>query len=198
MSWRDSLTPTAIVRCDPGAGQPENIFLPVRQVVRAAKALLREGYFLEDLTGVDVAEGLQVLYHFDHMARPGRITLRVLVPHSAAVLPSLAGVYPGAEWHERECMDFFPVTFTGNPNPSRLLLPADMEEKPLAKAEKARASLAALLTWTELEILDGDAPEAAALKARQEALAEAAAKATAKAAAEAAKAEDKGGAEKEG
>lgn len=182
MSWLDGLTPTAVLTCAPALGQPAQAFVRARDLVRAAKSLLRQGYFLEDLTGLDVAEGIQVLYHFDHMAAPGRVTLRVLVPREAAVVPSIVAVYSGAEWHERECMDFFPVEFAGNPNPSRLLLPADMEEKPLAKDEKARASLAALMQWTALDIRDASAPECVALAAKAAAAdAAAAAKGKAKA-----------------
>lgn len=181
MSWLDSLAPTAVLACAPGTGQPESAFVRAKDVVRAAKALLKQGYFLEDLTGLDVAEGILVLYHFDHMEKPGRATLRVLVPHDAATLPSIATVYHGAEWHEREAMDFLPVEFAGNPNPSRLLLPADMADKPLTKPDKARASLAALVQWTGLDIRDAAAPECVALAAKAAAAAEAPAKGKAKA-----------------
>lgn len=181
MSWLDSLAPTAVLACNPVLGQPASAFVRAKDAVRAAKALLKQGWFLEDLTGLDVAEGILVLYHFDRMDTPGRATLRVLVPHDAATVPSIAGVFHGAEWHERETMDFLPVQFTGNPNPSRLLLPADMEEKPLAKPDTARASLAALLSWTGLDIRDAAAPECVALAAKAAATAEAPAKGKAKA-----------------
>ncbi|MEW5773381.1 MAG: NADH-quinone oxidoreductase subunit C [Thermodesulfobacteriota bacterium] len=181
MSWLELLSPTAVLACAPGAGQPEQAFVRARDLVRAAKAMLRQGYFLEDLTALDVAEGILVLYHFDHMEKPGRATLRVLVPHDSATVPSIAAVYAGAEWHERECMDFLPVEFAGNPNPSRLLLPADMAEKPLAKPDKARASLAALMQWTGLDIRDAAAPECVALAAKAAAVSGTPAKGKAKA-----------------
>jgi NADH-quinone oxidoreductase subunit C len=180
MSWLESLNPTAVITCDPATGQPTQAFVRAKDLVRAAKAMLRQGYFLEDLTGLDVAEGVQVLYHFDHMETPGRATLRVLVPHEAASIPSIAAVYSGAEWHERETMDFFPVDFSGNPNPCRLLLPAEMEAGVLAKDAKARASLAALMQWTELDIRDASAPECVALAAKAAAAEAAAAAAAAK------------------
>ena len=167
MSWVDSLNPTAVLTCDPATGQPLQAFVRATDVVRAAKAMLRQGYFLEDVTGLDTAEGIEVVYHFDHMDTPGRATLRVLVPH-------------GAEWHERETMDFFPVVFAGNPNQSRLLLPAEMEPGVLAKDAKARASLAVLMQWSELDIRDESAPECAALAAKVAAAEAAAAAAKAK------------------
>ena len=181
MSWVDSLNPTAVLTGDPALGQPLQAFVRAKDVVRVAKAMLRQGYFLEDVTGLDVAEGIEVIYHFDHMDTPGRATLRVLVPHDAATVPSIAAVFHGAEWHERETMDFFPVVFAGNPNPSRLLLPAEMEPGVLAKDAKARASLAALMQWSELDIRDASAPESVALAAKAAAAEAAAAAAKSKA-----------------
>jgi NADH-quinone oxidoreductase subunit C len=168
MSWLDSVKPTCILRPAAALGQPLVVFLPKTQVLRAAKALLRAEYYLEDVCCMDSAEGLVVSYHLDHFVHPGRVCLRVLVPYEAPSLPSMAGIYQGAEWHERECMDFYPVTFTGNPNPSRLILPDDMVEKPLAREEKQRAKLAQITAPGELEILDPAAPECVALAAREE------------------------------
>ena len=48
-------------------------------------------------------------------------------------IPSLAGIYPGMEWHERECFDLFGIEFTGHPNLTRILLPDDWEGHPLRK-----------------------------------------------------------------
>ena len=38
---------------------------------------------------------------------------------------SLIGVYPGADWHERECREMFGITFAGHPYPEPLLLQRD-------------------------------------------------------------------------
>ena len=48
-------------------------------------------------------------------------------------IPSLAGIYPGMEWQERECFDLFGIHFTGHPNLTRILLPDDWEGHPLRK-----------------------------------------------------------------
>ncbi len=48
-------------------------------------------------------------------------------------LPSLAGLLPGMEWHERECYDLFGLRFADHPNLSRILLPDDWEGHPLRK-----------------------------------------------------------------
>jgi NADH-quinone oxidoreductase subunit C len=40
-------------------------------------------------------------------------------------LPSVVGVYPTANYHEREVYDFFGVEFEGHPNLQRILMPDD-------------------------------------------------------------------------
>lgn len=89
---------------------------------KAVKIVDEEGYFLEDITCCQVKEGLELIYHFDNFHYPGRLCLRALIREDEAEIPSIACIYPGAEWHERECTDFFGITFRGNPNPVPLLL----------------------------------------------------------------------------
>jgi len=48
-------------------------------------------------------------------------------------IPSLSGIFPGMDWHERECYDLFGIRFTGHPNLTRILLPDDWEGHPLRK-----------------------------------------------------------------
>ena len=120
----------------------------------AARAFLNSRYHLEDVSGLMVAEGAVAAYHFDHFDTPGRVTVLVVLPYSGSaggpVFPSIASVYQGAEWHERETRDFFGFAFAGNPNPVPLLLPDDMADvHPLRKEDKALASLAALFAVPE-------------------------------------------------
>jgi NADH-quinone oxidoreductase subunit C len=49
------------------------------------------------------------------------------------LIPTWSGLYPGADWHEREAMDMFGVTFAGHPNPQKIYLPAEFEGHPLRK-----------------------------------------------------------------
>jgi NADH-quinone oxidoreductase subunit C len=127
-------------------GYVMSVFLDKGQLKDAAKRLLEKNYHIEDVTGVDVAEGIEVLYHFDNFDAPGRIVLRVLTGHENPEVPTLSDVFSGAQWHERECFDFFGVVFTGHPQLRPLLLPADLKEHPLLKSEKNRQSVYETLT----------------------------------------------------
>jgi NADH-quinone oxidoreductase subunit C len=118
-----------------------NIHVLAEKLPEAVRSISDQGFYLEDVMGLDTKEGFEVVYHFDHFTDPGRITLRVLVSHEEPEIPSIAGIYQGAEWHERETQDFYGVVFTDNPNPAALLLPDDMELRPLVKEEKARMSV---------------------------------------------------------
>lgn len=130
---------------DPGTGLIRSIFLAPEHIASAAKRLLENQYHLEDISGMDVAEGFLVTYHFQGFQQPGRIALRVLVAHGQANVPSIAGIFQGAEWHERELKDFFGVVFDGNPNPVALLLPDDDPCTPLCRSEATRKPLGELM-----------------------------------------------------
>lgn len=57
-------------------------------------------------------------------------------PHIA----SLATLYPGVDWHEREMYDMYGVIFEGHPNLKRILLPDDWEGFPFRKDYVAEPS----------------------------------------------------------
>ena len=157
-------------------GTAWSAFLTGAEIIDAAQRLLAARYHLEDISALDAQEGFLIVYSFEHMERPGRISLRILAPHEAPAVPSIAHVYQGAEWHEREAADFYGITFEGHPNPIRLLLPGDMHEYPLRKQPAARAPLRILLGGLngevahkkpEFTLLDAEAPTPAADDAKQ-------------------------------
>lgn len=115
------------------SGSYVDISIDADSLVDAATVLCEAGYFLEDLSGVDVAEGIWLIYHFDRYDASSRLTLRALVPHGKPSAPSLCGIFKGADWHERECFDFYGVRFDGHPNLKPLLLPDDIDRPPLLK-----------------------------------------------------------------
>lgn len=150
-----ALSPLVLCRHDHGrTGLVASAVLTPTAVVAAAQKLYEDGYFLADISMLQVREGFLATYHLDSTLDPGRVALRALAPDGRFF--TLAHVYQGAEWHEREAADFFGVGFVGNPNPVPLLLPADFPaDPPLKRAEKELAPMAALGLFGEApEVLD--------------------------------------------
>ncbi len=80
-----------------------------------------------------VAERFEVVVNLLDMRERRRIRLRVQVPESDAVVPTLFDVYPGTEAMEREVFDMFGVEFTDHPDLTRILMPEDWIGHPLRK-----------------------------------------------------------------
>lgn len=72
-------------------------------------------------------------YHVTKLV-PGapRLRVRVWVDEGQA-LESVLGVWPTADWHEREALDFFGIEFTGREGLRRLIMPDDWVGHPLRK-----------------------------------------------------------------
>ncbi len=108
------------------------------QVRGAASLLLDRGWFIETIACLDLREGILVNYFYAHFTEPGRIVVRTLVQREEPEVPSIADIFQGAEWHEREAAEMSGVRFPGNPNPLPLLLSEDEESHPLQKAFEDR------------------------------------------------------------
>ena len=86
------------------------------------------------LSAVDeLPAGFDVLLHAYSDRSKERALLRTRVDRGAPVLDSLAGVYAGAAWHEREAHEMFGIDFAGHPGLTPLLLPDGFEGHPLRK-----------------------------------------------------------------
>ena len=105
------------------------------QVVSAARELDREGFSMDTITGVDwmAAGEMEVVYDYFHAGKPLRVVVRTRVPRDNPEVPTISGVFPGANWHEREAHDFFGIRFAGHPDLSPFLLPEDATYHPLRK-----------------------------------------------------------------
>ncbi len=107
-----------------------------RDACRAARELPALGFdFLRCLTGVDRPEAgrIEVVAHLFSYRHRRALTLKTSVPRDTPELDSVAGVWPAADWHERELWDLLGVRLRGHPDLRRLLLPEDWPGHPLRK-----------------------------------------------------------------
>ena len=123
------------------------VFVPREKYVEVLKKLADESFdLLVDLTAVDylqmpgrvVVDGIaperyEVVVNLTSMKLRGRLRIRVQVPADDATLPTLFDLHPGTEALEREVYDMFGISFTGHPDPTRILMPEDWVGHPLRK-----------------------------------------------------------------
>ena len=76
---------------------------------------------------------LHVVYQLTSLTYRRGIRLEVAVTAEQPHLPSVTGVYPTADWQEREAYDMFGVIFDGHPGLTRILMPDDWEGHPQRK-----------------------------------------------------------------
>jgi NADH-quinone oxidoreductase subunit C len=76
---------------------------------------------------------LHAVYHLLSMTFRRRIRLEVSVTVEDPHVPSVTGVYPTANWHERETYDFFGIVFDGHPGLTRIEMPDDWPGHPQRK-----------------------------------------------------------------
>lgn len=104
-----------------------------------ARALQEDFEFLADWSCVDYL-GVQPaerrfmcaghLASFRHRAR---LRLRVWIPDGDERCSSLVGVWPTADFHEREMFDLFGIRFEGHPDLRRIVMPDEWEGHPQRK-----------------------------------------------------------------
>lgn len=89
-----------------------------------------------DAAGVDMyrPDGrFEVVYNIYSLKNKRYLRLKVRVEEEHPVVPTLTGVWPGANWHERETFDMFGIKFDGHPDLRRFYMPEEFEYYPLRK-----------------------------------------------------------------
>jgi len=88
-----------------------------------------------DICGVDYparTKRFEVVYHLLSPRQNQRIRVKVATDEDTPV-PSACGVFPGADWFEREAYDLYGILFSGHPDLRRLLTDYGFEGHPLRK-----------------------------------------------------------------
>ncbi|MFQ6048174.1 MAG: NADH-quinone oxidoreductase subunit C, partial [Phycisphaerae bacterium] len=94
---------------------------------------------LVDLAGVDYLEypgaedRFAVVYGLLSLRHNRRLWVKCFVNDPQPSLPSVTGLWKGAEWPEREVFDMFGIVFVGHPDLRRILTPDGFEAHPLRK-----------------------------------------------------------------
>jgi NADH-quinone oxidoreductase subunit C len=92
--------------------------------------------FLADITAVDfwpTEPRFELVYLLVSPANRLRLRLKVRLNADAAHTATVTGIWPAANWLEREVWDMFGIAFDGHPDPRRLLMPEDWDGFPLRK-----------------------------------------------------------------
>ena len=88
------------------------------------------------VSGVDylgTTNRLHSVVHLTSMTYRRRVRLEVAVSVDDPHVPSLTGLYPTADWQERETFDMFGIVYDGHPSLTRILMPDDWDGFPQRK-----------------------------------------------------------------
>jgi NADH-quinone oxidoreductase subunit C/D len=123
----------------------------VCEVLRWLKRDVRQPYaMLYDLSAVDERErahrsgqppaDFTLVYHLRSLDRAADLRVKVPLRGEAPSVPTVTGIWPAANWYEREVWDMFGITVEGHPHLGRILMPPWWEGHPLRKEHPARAT----------------------------------------------------------
>ena len=118
-------------------GQPFALGVEIAgDALQEAMRALRDnhGYrFYVCATATDRDDGIELIHGVRNLETDDEVWTKVRLPKDALEVESIALIYAGAEWHEREVLDLFGVKFRSHPDPRRILMPDEYEGHPLLK-----------------------------------------------------------------
>lgn len=89
---------------------------------------------LSCISGVDMMDHLETVYHLRSLTRGQVLQVKVRVDAEKPVVDSVVSVWPAANWLEREVYDLFGIRFAGHPDLRRILLDDEFEGYPMLKS----------------------------------------------------------------
>jgi len=129
----------------------ETVWVDPARLVAFMAALKAQGYLLLlDITAVDETRrngkphprcgAVTLVYHLLRVEDGAEIRVKAPLDEDGLNAPSLCGLWPNANWYEREVWDMFGVRFNGHPDLRRILMPESWEGHPLRKNHFSRAT----------------------------------------------------------
>jgi NADH-quinone oxidoreductase subunit C len=136
----------ALQRALPGAVAQLSLWVGDWTVIVPASALLDVARHLRDTPGAQFdccsdltatdwpvrAQRFDVLYHLYSTHRRHRVCVKLRAGDDEAV-PTVSGIWPAANWFEREVYDLFGIRFDGHPDLRRILMPDEWQGHPQRK-----------------------------------------------------------------
>ena len=132
--------PGARLESAPSVDLQTTVYVSREDLLTVARALRDRadlGFtFLAELTAVDFwprEPRFELVYLLVSIEHRLRLRVKVRLSGEDARVPTVSGLWPAANWLEREVWDLFGITFAGHPDPRRLLMPEEWEGYPLRK-----------------------------------------------------------------
>jgi NADH-quinone oxidoreductase subunit C len=113
---------------------PRDPFAAIARMLRDGPGLQFD--FLAEVTAADFwprEPRFELVYIFVSTTLRHRLRVKVRVSGDDPHVSTISGIWPAANWLEREVWDMFGIVFDGHPDPRRLLMPEDWEGFPLRK-----------------------------------------------------------------
>ena len=98
---------------------------PARTVEAATRIFAMDGSRLATATGIEVRDGIDILYHWCFEPAGVVVTLKALAARPDLAIDSIADVVAAANWIEREMSELMGIEFVGHPDMRRLLLSSE-------------------------------------------------------------------------
>lgn len=109
----------------------------LKKVIHHLKESSLNFMFLTDICGIHYPDHkekeLGVIYHLHNLQENFRIRIKSFFPKDNAEVDSIADLYSGANWMERETYDFYGITFKGHPDLRVILNMEELGYHPLLK-----------------------------------------------------------------
>ncbi len=86
--------------------------------------------YLSSLSGVDVVEHLEVVYHISSTSTKEKLTVKVKLPTENPEIDTICDIIRAADWFEREIYELYGIYVKNHPDLRPLLLPEDWDEGP--------------------------------------------------------------------